>query len=74
MNIAAALGACAAPLVIGGLTSTNAHTGWRNFYVSVKPYEIIKLSYKDSGYKWLSGAPRRSACSSATDHRNVTLA
>ncbi|KAJ5740472.1 hypothetical protein N7493_000344 [Penicillium malachiteum] len=32
MNVAAALGACSAPLIIGGLTRGNAHTGWRSFY------------------------------------------
>ncbi|KAJ5974302.1 hypothetical protein N7481_011512 [Penicillium waksmanii] len=32
MNVAAALGACSAPLIIGALTKANAHTGWRNFY------------------------------------------
>lgn len=33
MNVAAALGACAAPLIIGGLTKQNHHTGWRYYYV-----------------------------------------
>ncbi|KAJ5297581.1 hypothetical protein PENANT_c005G09775 [Penicillium antarcticum] len=32
MNIAAALGACAGPLIIGSLTKKNPHTGWRYFY------------------------------------------
>ncbi|KAH6690752.1 putative siderophore iron transporter [Leptodontidium sp. MPI-SDFR-AT-0119] len=32
MNIAAAIGACSGPLMIGALTKRNAHTGWRNFY------------------------------------------
>ncbi|KAJ5296876.1 polyketide synthase [Penicillium atrosanguineum] len=32
MNVAAAGGACSAPLIIGALTKANAHTGWRNFY------------------------------------------
>ncbi|KAJ5643139.1 uncharacterized protein N7484_005646 [Penicillium longicatenatum] len=32
MNIAASLGACAGPLIIGALTKKNAHTGWRYFY------------------------------------------
>ncbi|OOQ84512.1 putative siderophore iron transporter [Penicillium brasilianum] len=32
MNIAAAIGACVGPLVIGALTKRNVHTGWRNFY------------------------------------------
>ncbi|KAJ5762326.1 uncharacterized protein N7511_005708 [Penicillium nucicola] len=32
MNIAAALGACAGPLIIGSLTRKNPHTGWRYFY------------------------------------------
>ncbi len=34
MNVAAALGACAGPLIIGALTKANHHTGWRNYYVS----------------------------------------
>lgn len=33
MNNAAVLGACSGPLAIGGLTKSNPHTGWRNFYV-----------------------------------------
>jgi hypothetical protein len=33
MNVAAALGACAGPLIIGALTRSDSHTGWRNFYV-----------------------------------------
>lgn len=33
MNVAAALGACIGPLIIGTLTKNNAHTGWRYFYV-----------------------------------------
>ncbi|OBU00219.2 hypothetical protein VE01_01673 [Pseudogymnoascus verrucosus] len=32
MNVAAALGACIGPLIVGALTRTNSHTGWRNFY------------------------------------------
>ncbi|KAJ5407995.1 hypothetical protein N7509_001878 [Penicillium cosmopolitanum] len=32
MNVAAALGACSAPLIIGAFTKANSHTGWRNFY------------------------------------------
>ncbi|KAJ5585641.1 hypothetical protein N7450_005428 [Penicillium hetheringtonii] len=32
MNVAASLGACSAPLIIGALTKANSHTGWRNFY------------------------------------------
>ncbi|KAJ5365236.1 hypothetical protein N7517_008122 [Penicillium concentricum] len=32
MNIAAALGACSGPLIIGSLTKKNPHTGWRYFY------------------------------------------
>ncbi|KAH8700873.1 major facilitator superfamily domain-containing protein [Talaromyces proteolyticus] len=32
MNIAAAIGAIVGPLIIGGLTRRNAHTGWRNFF------------------------------------------
>lgn len=35
MNVAASLGACAGPLIIGALTKANGHTGWRNFYVSL---------------------------------------
>jgi hypothetical protein len=34
MNVAAALGACMGPLIIGALTKANQHTGWRKFYVS----------------------------------------
>ena len=33
MNIAACLGACSAPLIIGGLTKRDPHTGWRYFFV-----------------------------------------
>ncbi|OQU97009.1 hypothetical protein CLAIMM_03014 [Cladophialophora immunda] len=32
INFAAAIGACLAPITIGGLTKKNPHTGWRNFY------------------------------------------
>lgn len=32
MNVAAALGACVGPLIIGALTKANLHTSWRNFY------------------------------------------
>ncbi|KAI7089809.1 hypothetical protein KC340_g13036 [Hortaea werneckii] len=32
VNLAGALGACAAPLIIGSLTERNAHTGWRLFF------------------------------------------
>lgn len=32
MNVAAALGACVGPLIIGALTKSNYHTGWRKFY------------------------------------------
>ncbi|RMZ30873.1 hypothetical protein D0859_05007 [Hortaea werneckii] len=32
VNLAGALGACAAPLIIGSLTERNPHTGWRFFY------------------------------------------
>ncbi|KAJ5611177.1 major facilitator superfamily domain-containing protein [Penicillium lagena] len=32
MNVAAAIGACSSPLIIGSLTRANAHTGWRYFY------------------------------------------
>ncbi|KAN0112347.1 putative siderophore iron transporter [Hyaloscypha variabilis] len=32
MNVAASLGACAGPLIIGALTRSDSHTGWRNFY------------------------------------------
>ncbi|CAL5865899.1 uncharacterized protein PFLUO_LOCUS105 [Penicillium psychrofluorescens] len=32
MNVAAALGACLGPIVIGALTEDNKKTGWRNFY------------------------------------------
>ncbi|KAE9376328.1 putative siderophore iron transporter [Stipitochalara longipes BDJ] len=32
MNVAAALGSCCGPLIIGGLTKANQHTGWRKFY------------------------------------------
>lgn len=35
MNVAAALGACLGPIVIGALTEDNKKTGWRNFYVWV---------------------------------------
>ena len=35
MNVAAAVGACSAPLIIGALTKANPHTGWRNFYVGL---------------------------------------
>jgi hypothetical protein len=34
MNVAAALGACAGPLITGALTKANPRTGWRKFYVS----------------------------------------
>ncbi|RMY57523.1 hypothetical protein D0865_03067 [Hortaea werneckii] len=32
VNLAGALGACAAPLIIGSLTERNPHTGWRLFF------------------------------------------
>ncbi|GAB1742854.1 hypothetical protein NU219Hw_g8561t1 [Hortaea werneckii] len=32
VNLAGALGACAAPLIIGSLTERDSHTGWRLFY------------------------------------------
>ncbi|KAI6881382.1 hypothetical protein KC360_g6076 [Hortaea werneckii] len=32
VNLAGALGACAAPLIIGSLTERDPHTGWRFFY------------------------------------------
>ncbi|KAH7348901.1 putative siderophore iron transporter [Rhexocercosporidium sp. MPI-PUGE-AT-0058] len=32
MNVAASIGSCSGPLIIGALTKRNAHTGWRNFY------------------------------------------
>ena len=35
MNVAAAVGACVGPLIIGSLTKRNPHTGWRNFFVSL---------------------------------------
>ncbi|KAN0116759.1 putative siderophore iron transporter [Hyaloscypha variabilis] len=32
MNVAASLGSCCGPLIIGGLTKANQHTGWQKFY------------------------------------------
>ncbi|KAI5458796.1 putative siderophore iron transporter [Mariannaea sp. PMI_226] len=32
INIAAGIGACLGPIVIGALTKNNVHTGWRNFF------------------------------------------
>ncbi|OGM40964.1 hypothetical protein ABOM_010480 [Aspergillus bombycis] len=32
INIAGAFGACSGPLIIGALTRSNPHTGWRHFY------------------------------------------
>ena len=35
VNVAAALGACVGPLVIGAFTKADPRDGWRNFFVSV---------------------------------------
>ena len=35
INIGAALGAISGPLMIGALTRSNPHTGWRTFFVRV---------------------------------------
>jgi hypothetical protein len=59
MNTAAAVGACAGPLMIGALTKANPHAGWRNFYVCLYSSEYICSIGTDSyfsGSKWLSGA------------------
>jgi hypothetical protein len=56
MNVAAAIGACAGPLIIGALIERNAHTGWRNFYVIIIFLLIdIKLNIFHSGFKWHFG-------------------
>ena len=55
MNVAAALGACSAPLIIGALTKRNAHTGWRNFYVCSKRELLLYILTNFSGFKWLFG-------------------
>lgn len=57
MNVAAAGGACSAPLIIGALTKANAHTGWRNFYVRAPRIVRYYISHDIfSGFKWLYGA------------------
>ena len=33
INVAAAVGACVGPLIIGALTKANVENGWRKFYV-----------------------------------------
>lgn len=68
MNVAASLGACSAPLIIGGLTRANQQQGWRNFYVRspLPPVSshlaLIQLSvdpdgdlgsYRDGDFFWL---------------------
>ena len=45
LNIFGALGGCGSPLIIGALTKSNSHTGWRNFYASsyvpLSPYSTL---------------------------------
>ena len=74
MNVAAAVGACSAPLVIGALTKANAHTGWRNFYVRVPRIAGYYISHDIfSGFKWLYGERPPSAFSSVINHQSDTI-
>lgn len=41
VNIAAALGACSGPLIMGALSRSDPMNGWRNYYVSCYLYTLF---------------------------------
>lgn len=58
INIAAALGAISAPLIIGAWTKEDIENGWRKFYVSLSFAKELRrdTDWCPSGFKWAFGA------------------